>query len=70
MPEKAAIEAMENGEDYPIGINLTGGHVNLDTWPQIPYTQMITADQIPETIHLVFPDANGNDTMLVLQLKK
>ena len=60
----------ENGEDYPIGINLTGGHANLDTWPQIPYTQMITADQIPETIHLVFPDANGNDTMLVLQLKK
>ena len=60
----------ENGEDYPTGITLTGGFANLDTWPQIPYTQMITVDQIPETIHLVFPDANGNDTMLVLQLKK
>ena len=60
----------ENGEDYPIGITLTSGFANLDTWPQIPYTQMITVDQIPETIHLVFPDANGNDTMLVLQLKK
>ncbi len=34
------------------------------------YTQMISVDQIPETIHLVFPDASGNDTMLVLQLKK
>ena len=60
----------ENGEDYPTGITLTGGFANLDTWPQIPYTQMITVDQITETIHLVFPDANGNDTMLVLQLKK
>ena len=60
----------ENGEAYPTGITLSGGFSNLDTWPQIPYTQMITVDQIPDTIHLVFPDANGNDTMLVLQLKK
>lgn len=60
----------ENGEDYPTGITLSGGFSNLDTWPQIPYTQMISVDQIPETIHLVSPDANGNDTMLVLQLKK
>ena len=60
----------ENGEEYPTGITLNGGFANLDTWPQIPYTQMISVDQIPETIHLVFPDANGNDTMLVLQLKK
>ena len=49
---------------------LNEGFANLDTWPQIPYTQMVSADQIPETIHLVFPDANGNETMLVLQLKK
>ncbi len=34
------------------------------------YTQMISVDQIPETIHLVFPDGSENDTMLVLQLKK
>ena len=60
----------ENGEDYPTGITLNEGFANLDTWPQIPYTQMVSADQIPETIHLVFPDANGNETMLVLQLKK
>ncbi len=60
----------ENGEDYPTGITLTGGFANLDTWPQIPYVQMVTLDQIPETIHLVFPDASGNDTMLVLKLKK
>ena len=60
----------EDGEGYPIGITLTGGYANLDTWPQIQYTQMITMDRIPEEIHLVFPDANGNDTMLVLQLKK
>ena len=60
----------ENGEDYPTGITLSSGFSNLDTWPQIVYTQMISVDQIPETIHLVFPDANGNDTMLVLQLKK
>ncbi len=60
----------ENGEDYPTGITLSSGFSNLDTWPQILYTQMISVDQIPETIHLVFPDANGNDTMLVLQLKK
>jgi hypothetical protein len=31
---------------------------------------MISVDQIPETIHLVFPDGSENDTMLVLQLKK
>jgi len=60
----------ENGEAYPTGITLSSGFSNLDTWPQIPYTQMISVDQIPETIHLVFPDASGNDTMLVLQLKK
>ena len=60
----------ENGESYPTGITLSSGFSNLDTWPQIPYTQMISVDQIPETIHLVFPDASGNDTMLVLQLKK
>ena len=60
----------ESGEAYPAGITLSGGFQNLETWPQIPYTQMISADQIPETIHLVSPDANGNDTMLVLQLKK
>ena len=60
----------ENGEAYPTGITLSGGFSNLDTWPQIPYTQMISVVQIPETIHLVFPDASGNDTMLVLQLKK
>ncbi len=60
----------ENGEDYPTGITLSGGFSNLDTWPQIPYTQMISVDQMPETIQLVFPDANGNDNMLVLQLKK
>ena len=60
----------ENGETYPAGMTLSGGFQNLDTWPQIPYTQMISVDQIPETIHLVSPDANGNDTMLVLQLKK
>ena len=60
----------ENGEDYPTGITLTGGFANLDTWPQIVYVQMVTSDQIPETIHLVFPDANENETMLVLQLKK
>ncbi|MDO5435073.1 MAG: hypothetical protein Q4G19_01745 [Clostridia bacterium] len=60
----------ENGEDYPTGITLSGGFSNLDTWPQIPYTQMISVDQMPEMIRLVFPDANGNDTMLVLQLKK
>ncbi len=60
----------ENGEDYPMGITLTGGFANLDTWPQIVYVQMVTSDQIPETIHLVFPDANENETMLVLQLKK
>ena len=60
----------ENGEDYPTGITLTGGFPKLDTWPQITYAQMVTSDQIPETIHLVFPDARGNDTMLILQLKK
>ena len=60
----------ENGEAYPTGITLSSGFSNLDSWPQIQYTQMISVDQIPETIHLVFPDANGNDTMLVLQLKK
>ena len=60
----------ENGENYPTGITLTGGFANLDTWPQIVYVQMVTSDQIPETIHLVFPDANENETMLVLQLKK
>ena len=60
----------ENGEDYPTGITLTGGFANLDTWPQITYAQMVTSDQIPDTIHLVFPDASGNDTTLVLRLKK
>ena len=60
----------ENGEAYPTGITLSSGFSNLDTWPQITYTQMISVDQIPETIHLVFPDTSGNDTMLVLQLKK
>lgn len=60
----------ENGETYPAGMTLSGGFQNLDTWPQIPYTQMISVDQMPETIQLVFPDANGNDNMLVLQLKK
>lgn len=60
----------ENGEDYPTGITLTGGFANLDTWPQITYGQMVTSDQIPDTIHLVFPDASGNDTTLVLRLKK
>ena len=60
----------ENGEAYPTGITLSSGFSNLDTWPQILYTQMISVDQIPETIHLVFPDTSGNDTMLVLQLKK
>ena len=52
---------------YP---TLTGGFANLDTWPQITYAQMVTSDQIPDTIHLVFPDASGNDTTLVLRLKK
>lgn len=60
----------ENGEDYPTGINLSSGFSNLDTWPQVPYTQMISVDQVPETICLVFPDANENDTTLVLRLKK
>lgn len=60
----------ENGEAYPTGITLSSGFSNLDAWPKIHYTQMISADQIPQEIHLVFPDANGNDTTLVLQLKK
>ena len=60
----------ENGEAYPTGITLSSGFYNLDTWPQITYAQMVTLDQIPDTIHLVFPDASGNDTTLVLRLKK
>ncbi len=60
----------ENGEDYPTGITLSSGFSNLDVWPRIPYIQMITSDQIPETIHLKYPDASGNDAILVLQLKK
>ena len=31
---------------------------NLDTWPQIVYTQMISVDQIPETIHAVTERVN------------
>ena len=59
-----------NGEEFPGGLTLSGGVTNLEQWPTIKVTQMVTANQIPETIHVVIPDVNGNDTMLVLQLKK
>lgn len=56
-----------DGSEYPIGIGLSGGIDNLDSWSTIEVRQMISVEKLPESIGLILP---GQDDVVCLNLIK
>ena len=56
-----------DGSDYPRGINLSSNIIRMDTWPMIKIEDLISVDQVPETIGLLLPD---REELILLNLKR
>ncbi len=67
---QAVIPLDGNGEEYRLGLNLTGNILNLNSWPNIEMFRMTTLNEIPETLIVSIPETDAEVSTLSLELMK